>query len=88
MGLLQDTETCGLHMRRECQERFPGHLRQRKPLVSEPGMHCGKGHARAVMHVGTTNTRWRGKRFLHSRRMCHPQFSVSGMRPMMKIRRS
>ena len=35
-------------MRRECRERFPHHRLQRKPLVSDPGMH----HARAVMHVG------------------------------------
>ena len=41
MGLLPDTQNCGLRMRRECRERFP-HLRfQRKPLVSEPAMHNG-----------------------------------------------
>ena len=34
-------------MRRECRERFPRHRRQRKPLVSDPGMH----HATCVMHV-------------------------------------
>ena len=32
---------------------FPRHILQRKPLVSD---------ARAVMHVGIANTRWRGKR--------------------------
>ena len=32
------------------------------------------GYARAVMHVGIANPRWRGKRSLHSRRMRNPQF--------------
>ena len=32
------------------------------------------GHARAVMHVGIANPRWRGKRSLHSRRMRNLQF--------------
>ena len=41
MGLLADTQKCGLHMRRECLERFPRHRLQRKPLVSDPGMHHG-----------------------------------------------
>ena len=47
MGLLPDTENCGLRMRRECRERFPRHRFQRKPLVSDPGMH----HDRCVTHV-------------------------------------
>ena len=34
-------------MRRECQERFPRHRLQRKPLVSDPGMH----HGTSVTHV-------------------------------------
>ena len=38
---------CGLCMRRECQERFPRHWLQRKPLVSEPGMH----HGTCLTHV-------------------------------------
>ena len=40
MGLLPDTYNCGLRMRRECRRRFPRD-RQRKPLVSDPGMHHG-----------------------------------------------
>ena len=40
MGLLPDTQNCGVRMRRECGERFPLHL-QWKPLVSYPGMHHG-----------------------------------------------
>ena len=34
-------------MRRECRERFPRHRFQRKPLVSDPGMH----HGTCVKHV-------------------------------------
>ena len=34
-------------MRRECQERFPHHRFQRKPLVSDPGIH----HGTCVTHV-------------------------------------
>ena len=47
MGLLPDTLNCGLRMRRECRERFSRHLIQRKPLVSDPGMH----HRTCVAHV-------------------------------------
>ena len=38
--------------------------------------------ARAVMHVGIVNPRWRGKRSRHSRRMRNPHFHVSGKRSM------
>ena len=38
--------------------------------------------ARAVMHVGNTYSRWRGKRSRHSRCMRNPQFYLSGKRPM------
>ena len=41
MGLLPDTWNCGSSMLRECRERFPRHRLQRKPLVSDPGMHDG-----------------------------------------------
>ena len=47
MGLLPDTQNCGLRKRRECRERFPRHRLQRKPLVSDPGMHYGT----CVTHV-------------------------------------
>ena len=47
MGLLPDTPNCGLRMRSECRERFPRHRCQRKPLVSDPGMH----HGTCVTHV-------------------------------------
>ena len=38
---LPDTQNCRLRMRRECRERFLRHRLQRKPLVSDPGMHHG-----------------------------------------------
>ena len=45
--LLPDTQNCWLRMRRECRERFPRHQLQRKPPVSDPGMH----HDTCVTHV-------------------------------------
>ena len=47
MGFLPDTENLRLRMHRECRERFPRHRLQRKPLVSDPGMH----HGTWVTHV-------------------------------------
>ena len=47
MGLLPNTETCGLRVCRECRARFPRHRFPRKPLVSDPGMH----HDTFVTHV-------------------------------------
>ena len=41
------TQTCGLRMRQECREHFPRHWLQRKPLVSDPGMH----HGTCITHV-------------------------------------
>ena len=58
------------------------------PRVSDPYIH----HSTYVTHVpwcmlgsltsGFRCSRWRGKRSRHSRRMCNPQFHVSGKRPM------
>ena len=42
MGLLPETQNCGLHMRREFRERFPPPSR-----VSDPGLH----HGTCVAHV-------------------------------------
>ena len=47
MGLLPDTQNCGLRMRRECRERFPRLWFHRKLLVNDPGMH----HGTCVTHV-------------------------------------
>ena len=57
---------------------LPARRLQRKPLVCDPVMR----DARAVMHVGIANPRWRGKRSRHTWRMRNPQVSVSGKRPM------
>ena len=58
------------------------------PRVSNPVVH----HGTCVTHVpwcmpgsvtsGFLWSRWRGKRSRHSRRMCNPQFYVSGKRPI------
>ena len=55
-----------------------------KETVSWRSQHASQHvhHARAVMHVGIANPRWRRKRSRHSRRMRNPQFYVSGKRPM------
>ena len=47
MGPLPDAKNCGLRMRREFQESFPRHWLQRKPIVSDPGLH----HGTWVTHV-------------------------------------
>ena len=60
--------------------------------VSDPDMH----HGACVMNVpwcmpgsltsGFLWSRWRGKRSRHSRRMCNPQFCVSGKRRMVSYK--
>ena len=77
MDLVPDTHNCGLHMGRECRERFPHHRLQRKLLVSEPGMH----HARAVMHVQIANP-VAVKTFPAFPAHPQPTILVSGKRPM------
>ena len=47
IGLLPDTQNRGLRMHREYRERFPRHRLQKKPLVSDPGIH----HGTCVTHV-------------------------------------
>ena len=43
----QIRKQCGSRMRQECRESFIRHRFQRKPLVSDPGMH----HGTCVAHV-------------------------------------
>ena len=58
------------------------------PRVSDPDMHHGTclTHEPWCMRGSLTSgflwSRWRGKRFRHSRCMRNPQFYVSGKRPM------
>ena len=60
-------------MRRECRERIPRHRFQ---TASYRSRHASRHvrDARAVMHVGIDNPRWRGKRSRHSRRMRNSLF--------------
>ena len=88
MGLLPDTQNCGLRMRRECRERFPRHRLQRKPLVSDPGMR----HGTCVPHVrwcmsGSLNPRWQEKRSRHSRVCANRNFTYLVRGPMQHTRR-
>ena len=83
IGLLPDTQNCGLCMRRESRERFPRHRLQRKPLVSDPGMHHGTCVRHVPLCMSASLTRGDGgKRSQHSRRMRNPQFCISGKRPI------
>ena len=85
MGLSPDTQDCGLRMRRECQERFPHHRFQRKPPVSDPGMH----HVTCVTHVpwcmSWLLTRSDGEMLPAFRCMRNPQFYVSGKIPTLIV---
>ena len=56
MGLLPDTYNCELRMRRECWERYPRDRLQRKPLVSDPGMHHCVTHVPRYMSASLTRT--------------------------------
>ena len=64
---------------------FLGHRLQRKPLVTDSGMHHVNGtcvrHV-PVMYVRIAYPRLRGKRSRHSRHMRNPQVYVSGKRPI------
>ena len=61
-------------MRRECRERFPCHGLQRKPLVSDPGMHHGTCMSGSLTRGGGKKRAW------YSRRMRNPQLYASGKR--------
>ena len=76
MGLLPDTQHCGLRVYRECTERFHCHGLQRKLLVSDPGMH----HGTCVTHVP-----WCMSGSLTPGGMRNPRFYVSGKRPIAQM---
>ena len=88
MGLLQDTQICGLRMRRGMSGTFSP-----PPRVNNPAMH----HGTCVTHVpwcmpgsltgGFLWSRWWRKRSRHSRCMRNAQFYVSGKRPMKPLLR-
>ena len=54
-----------------------------KETADERSRHASRHvrDARAVVHVGIANPRYRGNSFRHSRRMRNPQFYVSGKSP-------
>ena len=85
MGLLPDTYTCRLRMCRECQERYPRHWLQRKPLFIDPGMHHGTWVTHVPWCMSGSITAVAGKRSRHSRRMRNPQFFVSDKRPIYRL---
>ena len=62
MGLLPDTQNCGLRKRRECQESCPRHQLQRKPLVSDPCMHHGTCMTHAPWCTSGSLSRGGGKK--------------------------
>ena len=83
MGLLPDMLYYVLHMRQECREHFPRHRLQRKPLVSNPGMH----HGTCVTHMpwcmlGSLPRGGGKKGSRHTWHIRNPQFYVLGMKPM------
>ena len=87
MGLLPDTQNCGLRMRRECRERFPRHRGLTIPACTTAPARphvpwCLPG---SLTH-GLLWGRWRGKRSRHCRRMRSPQFYVSDKRQIARSR--
>ena len=72
MGLLPDTQNCVLRMRRECRERFPHRQRQRKPLVSDPGMHHGTCVTRVPWCISGSLTHGGGENVAGIRSACTP----------------
>ena len=70
MGLLPDTQTYGLRMRRECRECFPHHLKHVPWCM--PGS----------LISGFLWNWWRGKRSRHSRRMRNSQFAYLVRSPL------
>ena len=78
MGLLSDTRKCRLRMRLECWESFPRHRLERRPLVSDPGMHFRTCFTHVWWCMSGSLTRGEGKSYIYFRRMCSPQFCASG----------
>ena len=83
MDLLPDTQNYRLRMRRECRERFPPPPIS-KETASKRSWHASRHvrDARAVMHVGIAYLRWREKTFPAFSAHAHPQYCVSGKRPI------
>ena len=84
MGLLADTENCGLRMRWECRERFPHHRGWAIPtcITTRVWRTCRDACRDGSLTSRFLWSRWWGKCSRHARRMRNPQFCVSGKRPM------
>ena len=74
---------CGLHMHRECRERFPHHRLQRKPLVSDPGMHHGSCVTHVQWCMPGSLTRGGGETFPAFPVHAQPAIYVSCKKPMV-----
>ena len=85
MGLLPDTENCGLRTRRECRERYPRHRLQRKPQISDHHMHHGKCVSHVPWCMSESLTRGGGETFSALPAYAHPQFKVSCKRPIFHL---
>ena len=85
MGLLPDAKNCGLHMHRECRERFPRHRLLAIPTCITARAWCTPGS----LPNGFLWSRWRGKRSRLSRRIPNPQFTGLNLdlRPAKERRR-
>ena len=81
-GLLPDTYIYRLRMCRECRERFPCHQRQRKPLVSDPGMHHGTCGTHVTWGMSGSLNRCGGGNVPDMR---NTKFYVFGKRPIKLI---
>ena len=77
MGLLQDTQYCGLCMRRECRESFPHHR-----WLAIPACFTASELRTESLTSSFIWSRCRGKHSRHSWRMLNPQFYLFGKRPM------
>ena len=82
-GLLPDTLNCRLRMRQECRERFPRRRFQKKPPVNDPDMHQGTCVTHVPWCMSGSLTCGDGEKVPLFPAHAHPQFCVSGKRPMV-----
>ena len=73
MGLLPDTENCGLRKRWEYREHFPRHRLQRKPLDNDPCMHHGTCVTHTPWSMSGSLTRVGGENVPGIPRACAPR---------------
>ena len=83
MGLLPDTKKLRVAHAPGMPRTFPSPPTS-KETASYRFRHASRHvrHTLAMMHVGIATPRWRGKHSRRYRRICNPQFYVSGKRPI------